>query len=67
MKIEFQLTVKLSPESKGEQIDTFGAEVRALQADINKLIEGNQLIGLPPKQTQVRFLVHTAPILAVAE
>lgn len=67
MKIEFQLTVKLSPESKGEQIDTFGAEVRALQEDFNKLIEGNQLIGLPPKHTQVRYLVHTAPLLGEAE
>ena len=49
------VTIKAEAESKGELIDTFGAQVRTLRQHMDALREEG-LFG-PPEQTELRYLV----------
>lgn len=52
------ITFKLTPESRGEMIDTFGAEYREFR-EVIELANLNGAFGLPPEKVTLRWVVET--------
>jgi hypothetical protein len=61
MKIEFQLTIKCTPENEAELIDGFATGVRTVQTDLASMLANNVPIVLNPKDTVARVLVMCRP------
>ncbi len=58
MKVEFLLTIRLTPESRGEMIDSFGAQYREFRDGVEASIASKQPIAIP-HDTQVRWVLDS--------
>lgn len=56
MKVELLLTIRLTPESRGEMIDSFAGSYRTLRAEIQEKVDAGTAIEVP-SDTQIRWLL----------
>lgn len=59
MKVEFLLTIRLTPDTRQELIETFGANYRDFREHVEKQIAEGQVIQIPAQPTQVRWLLDS--------
>lgn len=59
MKVEFLLTIRCTPESRGEMIDTFGATYRHFREQIDASVASKLPIAIDPATTQIRWILNS--------
>jgi hypothetical protein len=53
------LTCKLSAETRGELIDTFGASAKEFKLAMEQVVAQQGFAGLPPEKVELRWIFET--------
>ena len=53
------ITIKLTPESKGELTDTFGGQYREFRETFEKAVQEHGVFSVPTKNVTLRWLVDS--------